>query len=89
MAKTTDGEVFAVLTANFMIDSPIKLDVRLIEADCVASPTVAMLPVAGNVDGISFDPWGNPDSTTSCVTIPAIWDFLIGGTITTFSTLPT
>jgi lambda family phage portal protein len=62
MAKTTDGEVFAVLTANFMIDSPIKLDVRLIEADCVASSTVAMLPVAGDVDGIRFDPWGNPAS---------------------------
>ena len=36
MAKTTDGEAFAVLTANPMIDSPVKLDVQLVEADRVA-----------------------------------------------------
>ena len=33
MAKSVDGEGFAVLTANPMIDSPVMLDVQLVEAD--------------------------------------------------------
>jgi len=64
MAKATDGEVFGVLTANPLIDSPIKLDVRLVEADRVAAPTVAMLPVVGDIDGIHLDAWGNPAGYT-------------------------
>jgi len=64
MGKATDGETFAVLTANPMIDSPVKLDVQLVEADRVASPLMALLPVADDVDGISFDAWGNPHTYT-------------------------
>jgi len=64
MAKSTDGETFAVLTANPMIDSPVKLDVQLVEADRVASPLMALLPVANNVDGIALDAWGNPQTYT-------------------------
>ena len=57
MAKATDGESFAMLTANPAVDSPVKLDVRLVEADRVTSPDLA----GGNaVDGIRFDAWGNP-----------------------------
>jgi len=65
MAKAADGETFAVLTANPMIDSPVMLDVQLVEADRVASPTMAMLPSAGDIDGIILDAWGNPQ--TYCV----------------------
>jgi lambda family phage portal protein len=64
MAKSTDGEAFAVLTANPMIDSPVKLDVQLVEADRVASPLMAVLPVANDVDGITLDAWGNPQTYT-------------------------
>lgn len=60
MAKSTDGEVFAVLTGNPMLDSPVKLDIRLVEADRVASPVNAVLPTNDDVDGIRFDSWGNP-----------------------------
>ena len=67
MAKSTDGEAFAVLTANPMIDSAVMLDVQLVEADRVASPVMNILPTRGNypgVDGITLDAWGNPHTYT-------------------------
>ncbi|MFO7857594.1 MAG: phage portal protein [Ectothiorhodospiraceae bacterium] len=64
LAKSTDGEAFAVLTANPMIDSPVMLDVQLIEADRVTSPVTSMLPVEADVDGIILDAWGNPQTYT-------------------------
>lgn len=64
MAKATDGESFAVLTVNPNVDSPVKLDVRLIEADRVASPNMSMLPAANDIDGITLDDWGNPQTYT-------------------------
>jgi lambda family phage portal protein len=64
MAKTTDGETFAVLTANPMIDSPVALDVQLVEADRVASPTMSIWPTASDIDGIMLDAWGNPQTYT-------------------------
>ena len=65
MAKATDGEAFAVLTANPLIDSPVKLDVKLIEADRVAAPLMSLsnvLSAPDEVDGIRFDAWGNPST---------------------------
>ena len=62
MAKSTDGEAFAVLTANPMIDSPVMLDVQLVEADRVASPSGASPVFDSGVDGISLDSRGNPRS---------------------------
>jgi lambda family phage portal protein len=64
MAKCTDGEAFAVLTANPMIDSPVALDVQLVEADRVASPTMSIWPTASDIDGIMLDAWGNPQTYT-------------------------
>ena len=72
MAKATDGEAFAALTANPLIDSPVKLDVRLIEADRVAAPLMSLnhyeygkvLNTPAEVDGIRFDAWGNPSVYT-------------------------
>ncbi|MFO8014546.1 MAG: phage portal protein [Phycisphaerae bacterium] len=64
MAKVTDGEAFAVLTANPLVDSPVQMDLHLVEADRVASP----LGLPGNlardegIDGILLDAWGNPRS---------------------------
>jgi len=59
MARAQDGEAFAMLVSNDNLDSPVKLDLRLIEADQVSTPGLA-LPKAGTVDGIVFDEFGNP-----------------------------
>ena len=58
-AQIEDGEVFALLTRNPGLDSPVQLDLRAIEADQVATPDpVRLAPNA--IDGIVFDAWGNP-----------------------------
>ncbi len=62
MAKTTDGEVFGVLTANPFVDSPVKMDLQLVEADRVALPFLQKSYCDDGVDGISFDSWGNPSN---------------------------
>ena len=59
MAKAVDGEAFALLTANPLLRSPIKLDLQLIEADRVANPDARMM-IDAAVDGIEFDRYGNP-----------------------------
>lgn len=59
MAKSTDGEAFAVLTENPHIDSPVSLDIQLVEADRVVSPTFSN---DSDIDGISLDAYGNPRS---------------------------
>jgi len=60
MAKTTDGEVFALLTSNPGLSTPIKLDLQLIEAECVASPQGNMIASHNEVDGVVLDTYGNP-----------------------------
>ncbi len=58
MAQVEDGEAFALLTSNPALSTPVALDLRLIEADQVASPAPQ---TAGNaIDGIVFDAAGNP-----------------------------
>ena len=59
MAKAGDGEAFAMLTANPAVVSPVKVDLKLVEADRVTNPDLR-LPTGGAVDGIEFDPHGNP-----------------------------
>jgi lambda family phage portal protein len=59
MARADTGEAFALLTNNPKLNSPVSLDLKLIEADQVASPSV--VPASGgHVDGIIFDSFGNP-----------------------------
>jgi lambda family phage portal protein len=58
-ARAQDGEAFALLFNNGNLDSPVKLDLRLIEADQVTTPNPP-LPPANAVDGIVFDEFGNP-----------------------------
>jgi capsid protein len=71
MARAQDGEAFAMLFSNDNLNSPVKLDLKLIEAEQVATPdfafgsAVASPPRHGEaersrVDGIEFDPFGNP-----------------------------
>ncbi len=59
MARAESGEAFAILTSNPAIDSPVSLDVKLIEPDQVTSP-MARLPRPREVDGIVLDSAGNP-----------------------------
>jgi len=61
MARAADGEAFCMLVANPKVDSPVKLDLRLIEADQVATPDLVRQIVKPNAtDGIVFDTHGNP-----------------------------
>jgi len=63
MSKATDGEAFAVLTANPDLASPVKLDVRLVEADRVTDPrwpNALPTPLGSTADGVEFDVHGNP-----------------------------
>jgi len=62
MARAQDGEAFGLLISNPNLPSPITLDLRLIEAEQVASPDLAAAALVdpGAVDGIVFDPFGNP-----------------------------
>jgi lambda family phage portal protein len=58
-AKVQDGEGFAVLITNKGLASPVKMDLRLVEADQVRFVDISLLLVP-SVDGIQFDDWGNP-----------------------------
>jgi lambda family phage portal protein len=59
MARAQDGETFAVLFDNEAVESPVRLDLKLIEADQVTTPD--RLPDRTQaVDGIVFDAFGNP-----------------------------
>jgi lambda family phage portal protein len=59
MARAQDGEAFALLISNPRLSTRVKLDLRLVEADQVATPDLHPLR-AGAVDGIVFDESGNP-----------------------------
>lgn len=59
MARAEDGDAFAILTSNPLLPTRVKLDLRLVEADQVATPDLNPLR-AGAIDGIVFDESGNP-----------------------------
>ena len=59
LARVADGEAFGLLTSNERIDAAVKLDLRLIEADQVAMPTLVP-DTRRYLDGIRFDADGNP-----------------------------
>ncbi len=60
MARCQDGEAFAILAQNPALACPVKLDVRLIEADRVTDDELS--DEADSVDGVKFDRYGNPRS---------------------------
>jgi len=66
MARAQDGEAFGWLFYNMALPTPVKLDIRLIEADQVTTPTPTALHRGEGglgenvVDGIEFDSFGNP-----------------------------
>jgi lambda family phage portal protein len=59
IARTVDGESFALLTTNGMLRNPVKLDLKLYEADQVARPWVSLTD-PNMSDGIIYDDFGNP-----------------------------
>ncbi len=59
MARAESGESFVLLARNPHHGSPVQLDVRLIEADQVATPDLRTSD-AKAIDGIVFDEVGNP-----------------------------
>jgi len=61
MARCQDGEAFAVLDTNPGIRHTVKLGLTLIEADRVSGEP-RWMEADGEVDGIRFDQWGNPES---------------------------
>jgi lambda family phage portal protein len=60
VAKRQDGESFAVKVTNEKITHPVKLDLRLFEAEHVTAPEMGSVDGADQVDGIDFDAQGNP-----------------------------
>ncbi len=58
LARVSDGESFGLLTSNPRIDSPVQLDLKLVEAEQVTSPILA-LDSYRYLDGIRFDEHGN------------------------------
>lgn len=59
IAKSEDGEAFALEINNPALATPVKLDVRVIEAEQCTTGT-AFLPTARQIDGIDYDDAGNP-----------------------------
>lgn len=63
VGKAVDGEAFAILATNSALTGEIKLDIRLVEPEQVATPGV-IISDSSKVDGIKFDDFGNPTSYT-------------------------
>lgn len=59
-ARAVDGEAFAVVFRNPAVDAAVTLDLRLVEADQVATPDLYYAPPREAIDGIRFDEYGNP-----------------------------
>jgi len=59
ISRAVDGEGFGLFTNNPILDSAVKLDLRLLEAEQVADVNLAPLDLNA-VDGIRFDAYGNP-----------------------------
>ena len=58
-ARIHSGEGIAQFVTNHGPGHAVHLDLRIIEADRIATPDL-MLPTPNAVDGIRFDQWGNP-----------------------------
>lgn len=59
-AKHVDGEAFAVIRRNSGVGHPVKIDLRLYEAEQIQTPYLPFGEV-GYIDGIKFDQFGNPE----------------------------
>ena len=71
LARVADGEAFGLLTSNERLETPVKLDLRLIEADQVASPTFDARLAHDTSTASSSMPMAIRSATTSFAIIPA------------------
>ncbi len=60
MARCQDGEAFVIFAQNPALQTGVKLDLQLVEADRVTDSDFVVND--GSVDGITFDAFGNPKS---------------------------
>lgn len=60
LARCQDGEVFILLAHNGKLNDEVQLDLQLIEADRISAASI--YNETDSVDGIKFDPFGNPTS---------------------------
>lgn len=63
VAKAQDGEAFGMLVTNRGARHEVQLDLRLLEAERIATPNYGLAPATDEqkaVDGIVFDDDGNP-----------------------------
>lgn len=58
-ARYESGEVFAILTGNAELSSPVKLDVELVEAEQIDDPSFEQIADPLWQDGIRYDTAGN------------------------------
>ncbi len=59
--RPIDGETFGQFITNELSPNPVKLDLKVMEMEQVATPFVSVrLQPIGAVDGIVFDKYGNP-----------------------------
>lgn len=61
-ARCRDGEAFALFVTNKRLRGPVKFDIRLIEADQIATPWGLNPADSRDIDGIKLDELGNPVS---------------------------
>lgn len=76
-AKVQDGEAFGLQISNPGLPTPVKLDIRTIEADQVRFVDISLLTVP-SVDGIRFDDYGNPVSYHVLRVHPGFWSYATG-----------
>ena len=95
MARAESGEAFGLLVSSPGIDSPVKLDLRLIEPEQVASPhlpwTRGARAVPSEADGIVLDAYGLPAAYRVLRQHPGdvgIWTGPGAGAEPAFDTLP-
>ncbi|MFO0491567.1 MAG: phage portal protein [bacterium] len=95
MARAESGEAFGLLVSSPGIDSPVKLDLRLIEPEQVASPqlpwTRGARAVPSEADGIVLDAYGLPAAYRVLRQHPgdvSVWTGPGAGAEPAFDTLP-
>jgi hypothetical protein len=63
MARIVDGEAFAIEATNPRLAGPVKMDLRVIEADqCTTQGAAIAVDRDHDVDGIEFDAYDNPQT---------------------------
>lgn len=76
-ARRQDGETFGLKITNPKLAHPVKLDLKVIEADRVRFVDINLLLVP-SVDGIRYDDYGNPVSYHVLRVHPGFWSYATG-----------